>query len=165
MPSCYHLLACKFVGQQMNSRPFTSFPTWKEMTGRESPSSSPFPVDAGNIGWAIVWRWRRIHLQTQHVHLSWLMVDMLLIPGRFMMNRLSAAADTGIHMHAYDYRTTFSYSRDGPDSSCCLFLFCSRPVTTTAYISISWPTGQERKRCKLWCASRKGASIPTAFRV
>ena len=24
---------------------------------------------------------------------------------------------------------------------------------------------QERKRCKLWCASRKGASIPTAFRV
>ena len=24
---------------------------------------------------------------------------------------------------------------------------------------------QERTRCKLWCASRKGASIPTAFRV
>ena len=35
------------------------------------------------------------------------------IPGRFMMNRLSAAADTGIHKHAYDYRTTFSYSYAG----------------------------------------------------
>ena len=41
---------------------------------------------------------------------------------------------------------------------------CGNWSKSLSYISLHLScTGQERKRCKLWCASRKGASIPTAF--